>query len=624
VQKNTIMKNLFLSTLALIAISTSAQNVGINSNGANPDPSSILDVASADKGLLIPRVNIADLTTIAPITGGATTSLMVYNTNVGTGLGYFYWDGNDWIKLLSGGNVDNGLYFNGAAQRIRLGGPLVEATTITQGTNAMTFNLNSTGDFNVQDNGTTRFQVLDNGRIEMSGTNDASGAANTGVLEIANSLRIDGNEMITNTATTLYLQNDNNGDLRVDNSTLMVDASLNRVGVRTTAPTYELDVVGNIGHNDFMYHNDDADTYLRFPAVDQIRMYAGNVRMMDMVEGGTDYVVFNENSADVDFRIESNNQTNVFRVDAGSDAIGFHDVPNSNTLGGSVVDNAYSAMEFGNDAGGGNQACIGWWNGPEVLIVPESANYGYVGNAGNYWYYMYSNNFVNVSRRETKRDFVKIDENQEADEYLMSAIDNMSTYFYKYKAETDSPKEGMSKYRPQYHLGVIVDESPDVIKDAAFSGVDIYALGALALTGVKHNREEIKNLKSANVNDFGSVILNGNQVEISFSDEFVNSMDENGTPVVTVTPISESDLTLTIISKTSNGFIVKCSEEVSNLNIDWIAFAKPKLEPVQQLKGFSDLNSNLINKLEISDETKAKMKEYHLRNPTEKIEVDKK
>ena len=174
------MKNLFLTTVVLIAISTSAQNVGINSTGANPDPSSILDVTSADKGLLIPSVDIANLTTIAPIAGGAATSLMVYNTNVGTGLGYFYWDGNDWIKLLSGGNAYNGLYFNGAAQRIRLGGPLVEVTTITHGTNAMTFNLNSTGDFNVQDNGLTRFSVQDNGPTTVGGINYAGQVNVTG------------------------------------------------------------------------------------------------------------------------------------------------------------------------------------------------------------------------------------------------------------------------------------------------------------------------------------------------------------------------------------------------------------------------------------------------------------
>ncbi|MFT5779983.1 MAG: hypothetical protein ACI837_002944, partial [Crocinitomicaceae bacterium] len=127
--------------------------------------------------------------------------------------------------------ADNGLYYNTGVDRIRLGGALVEATTITQGVNQMTFNLNSTGDFVVQDNGTPRFEVLDNGRVEMSYTLDASGAGNTGVLEIGNSLRLDGNEVITNTNTTLYLQNDNNGDLRVDANTLNVDASINVIGL---------------------------------------------------------------------------------------------------------------------------------------------------------------------------------------------------------------------------------------------------------------------------------------------------------------------------------------------------------------------------------------------------------
>ena len=38
-----------------------------------------------------------------------------------------------------------------------------ENTTITQGANAMTYNLSGTGDFNIQDNGTTHFQVRDDG-----------------------------------------------------------------------------------------------------------------------------------------------------------------------------------------------------------------------------------------------------------------------------------------------------------------------------------------------------------------------------------------------------------------------------------------------------------------------------
>jgi hypothetical protein len=93
------------------------------------------------------------------------------------------------------------------------------------------------------------------GRVEFSATTDASPTAGSGVLEIGNSLRLDGNEIITNTGSTLYLQNDNNGDLRVDGTTLVVDASANRVGIGTSTPTAELTVGGWIGRT---AHNNGA------------------------------------------------------------------------------------------------------------------------------------------------------------------------------------------------------------------------------------------------------------------------------------------------------------------------------------------------------------------------------
>lgn len=70
--------------------------VGINTT--NIGDGAMLDVKSDTTGILIPRVNILDLSTIAPINTAAEESLLVYNTNVTTGKGFHYWDG-EWIAI---------------------------------------------------------------------------------------------------------------------------------------------------------------------------------------------------------------------------------------------------------------------------------------------------------------------------------------------------------------------------------------------------------------------------------------------------------------------------------------------------------------------------------------------
>lgn len=76
-----------------------AQTVGINTTGAVPATSAMLDVSATNKGLLIPRVDIVNLATAAPVTAPV-TSLLVYNINVTSGVGYYFWDGTSWIQLL--------------------------------------------------------------------------------------------------------------------------------------------------------------------------------------------------------------------------------------------------------------------------------------------------------------------------------------------------------------------------------------------------------------------------------------------------------------------------------------------------------------------------------------------
>lgn len=89
-----------------------------------------------------------------------------------------------------------------------------------------------------------------NGRTEITGTTDASASSGSGVLEIANSLRIDGDEIVTNTNANLFLQNDNNGDVIVDGGTFRFDSSTNRVGVNTNTPDYTLSVRGQTNLNE--------------------------------------------------------------------------------------------------------------------------------------------------------------------------------------------------------------------------------------------------------------------------------------------------------------------------------------------------------------------------------------
>lgn len=85
----------------LCGLLSNAQNVGISNTGASPNASAMLDVSSANKGVLITRVSLTSTTDATTIANPA-TSLLVYNTNAnmtGGGIGFHYWNGAAWSKL---------------------------------------------------------------------------------------------------------------------------------------------------------------------------------------------------------------------------------------------------------------------------------------------------------------------------------------------------------------------------------------------------------------------------------------------------------------------------------------------------------------------------------------------
>ena len=75
--------------------------VGIGTS--NPNQSSILDLYSDNKGLLITRIPLQSITDNTTIAGGNVESLLVYNTTTNSELkkGFYYWSGTKWEYILN-------------------------------------------------------------------------------------------------------------------------------------------------------------------------------------------------------------------------------------------------------------------------------------------------------------------------------------------------------------------------------------------------------------------------------------------------------------------------------------------------------------------------------------------
>ena len=97
---------LFLILTFLLSSMAEGQSVGVNDDGSAPHTSAMLDVKSATKGMLIPRVALTSTNVAGPVVSPL-TSLLVYNTaSAGSGgtavtPGFYYWNGAAWEKISS-------------------------------------------------------------------------------------------------------------------------------------------------------------------------------------------------------------------------------------------------------------------------------------------------------------------------------------------------------------------------------------------------------------------------------------------------------------------------------------------------------------------------------------------
>lgn len=110
---------------------------------------------------------------------------------------------------------------------------------------------------------------------------------------------------------------------------------------------------------EYLRHYDDPDTHLRFTD-DRLRVFVGNVNILDITEAATDTVVWNEGGVDIDFRWEGVGHPNAFFIQGSDGKIGI----GTNTIPHGGIGYAMLALDGVSGA-----------NGPHIQITTTGDNH---------------------------------------------------------------------------------------------------------------------------------------------------------------------------------------------------------------------------------------------------------
>lgn len=167
------MKKILLLSIFLLGSFAMAQ-VGIGTT--NPNPDSILDVLSTDKGVLLPRIALSSTNLPNPLTAFV-AGMLIYNTaTVGSGSttvfpGVYYSDGSSWtsLKVNSVGNIKNSFMATDHEGWYILDGRLLSTLSATAQANALAL-----GFIGNLPNASDRFLKTSNGAETLGATGGSS------------------------------------------------------------------------------------------------------------------------------------------------------------------------------------------------------------------------------------------------------------------------------------------------------------------------------------------------------------------------------------------------------------------------------------------------------------------
>lgn len=99
-------------------------------------------------------------------------------------------------------------------------------------------------------------------------------------------------------------------------TTALTIATDGDIGIGTTSPTYNLDVVGSAGVDDYIYHNDDPNSYIGFDAADSYKMTIGG---NDVLTANSTSVSIGQNTSfDGNLGIGTTNPTSQLDIESAS------------------------------------------------------------------------------------------------------------------------------------------------------------------------------------------------------------------------------------------------------------------------------------------------------------------
>jgi hypothetical protein len=240
-------------------------------------------------------------------------------------------------------------------------------------------------------------------RIRLMATNTAGiGRPNASTMEVSVG-KIDGNAYF-------YVKNQDSGDISLSlpvasgNDVIFGAFTNNNGTAQNLGYTCVVELVSNDALGSFTFTDIAAGT--AHTGDSSFRTYRKYIADTSILEATTSNVVFNEGSADVDFRIESDTNTHAFFVDAGNSRVGINNSSPGNTLTMSVP----IASTLGSGSDGIIISNISG-TGYNTQLVRLGASYNYSGatgapTVGAAMLYNYGGRFFFVGDGASASDFV--------------------------------------------------------------------------------------------------------------------------------------------------------------------------------------------------------------------------